>query len=226
MVLILFANVFETICAQATETTKQQSTTETTITLDCPGRFTDLRNNQTYSATKIGNQCWMAENLNIGKSVKTPVSNHGQIKKYCFEYNPDNCELYGGLYTWDEMMAWSADKKGICPGGWHVPDDDEWTQLELSLGLAIDSLDQPFWRGHAVGRMLFAGNSSGFEATFAGYRSDEGLFLSISELAIFWTSSQKSPGLAWYRKVDPENTGLYCYYFSTSNACSLRCVKD
>ncbi|MCF8370190.1 MAG: hypothetical protein K9H64_01120 [Bacteroidales bacterium] len=195
---------------------------------DCPGRFVDSRDNQMYSAVRIGKQCWMSENLNIGTSVEfnTQAADNGQIEKYCFENNPDNCELHGGLYTWDEMMGYSVDQQGICPTGWHVPDNNEWAELELTIGIEADSIDYLNWRGREVGQKLLAGNSSGFEATFGGYRSDEGLFLTISELAIFWTSSLKAPGLAWYRKVSAQRPGVSRNYFSTIHACSLRCIKD
>lgn len=195
---------------------------------DCPGRFVDSRDNQMYSAVRIGKQCWMSENLNIGTSVESNsnATDNGKIEKYCFDYNPDNCELYGGLYTWDEMMGYSADQQGICPTGWHVPNNDEWAELELAIGIETDSIDHLNWRGRKVGQKLLAGNSSGFEATFGGYRSDEGLFLSISELAIFWTSSLKAPELAWYRKVSAHRPGVSHNYFSTIYACSLRCIKD
>jgi uncharacterized protein (TIGR02145 family) len=204
------------------------SPVDTTKGKDCPGRFVDSRDNQMYSAVKIGKQCWMAENLNIGSPVdsrKRPTNN-GQIEKYCFDNNRENCELYGGLYTWDEMMAYSVDKKGICPSGWHVPDNDDWAKLELAIGIENDSIGNINWRGHAVGPKLFAGNSSGFEATLGGFRSDEGLYLSIFELAIFWTSSLKSPGLGWYRKVSSKKPGVSRNYFSSLHACSLRCLKD
>jgi uncharacterized protein (TIGR02145 family) len=211
-------------CAQSTNEEKDELPASE-IKNDCPGRFTDPRNNKIYSTVRIGNQCWMAENLNIGKSITKQASDNGQIEKYCFDYNPNNCELHGGLYTWDELMNWSDDKTGICPSGWHLPDDDEWAELEASLGMKTESQKHLNWRGKSVGSKLLAGKNSGFETILSGYRSDEGLFLAISELALYWTSSLKSPGLAWYRKFSKEETRVFRHYFSTLNACSVRCIK-
>ncbi|MEA3446774.1 MAG: hypothetical protein U9R19_18820, partial [Bacteroidota bacterium] len=73
--------------------------------------------------------------------------------------------------------------------------------------------------------MLFAGNRSGFEATFAGIKSDEGIYSGISNIAIFWSSSKKAPGLMWYRKLKITEQGVFRHYFSTQNACSVRCIK-
>ncbi len=195
----------------------------------CPGRFIDVRDNRMYSAIKIGNQCWMGENLNIGAIVKSQEKHldNNTIEKFCFDNNPENCELYGGLYLWDELMAYkTADGKGVCPNGWHVPSDSDWTNLELSLGSVVDTVAEFSWRGTDTGKQLKAGNTSGFEATFAGIRSDDGFYIGISNITIFWTSTTLVEGLAWYRKLDLSHDGVFRHHFTVDNACSVRCIKD
>jgi uncharacterized protein (TIGR02145 family) len=99
--------------------------------------FTDVRDGQTYNAVLIGDQCWMAENLNFGSMNPTG----DEIQKYCYENIEANCDEYGALYTWD--MAMGGDAKsvtnpsgvdGICPAGWHLPSFSEICQLTEEIG--------------------------------------------------------------------------------------------
>jgi PKD repeat protein len=95
------------------------------------GIFTDSRDGQTYKWVKIGNQVWMAENLNW-----VPSNDYGGWSG-CYNNSASNCESYGRLYTWPSAMQGAGSSsstpsgiQGVCPPGWHVPSHDEWTQLE------------------------------------------------------------------------------------------------
>ncbi|MBK7631803.1 MAG: hypothetical protein IPJ23_14075 [Ignavibacteriales bacterium] len=81
-----------------------------------------------YNTVLIGNQCWLKENLNVGTMINSTGSgflqtNNGIIEKYCYDNNPANCEIYGGLYEWPEAMQYSTTpgSQEICPLGWHIP---------------------------------------------------------------------------------------------------------
>ena len=80
----------------------------------------------------------MAENLNVGTRINGSGSqtNNSTIEKYCYDDNEANCTTYGGLYQWDESMQYSTmpGVQGICPTGWHLPTDAEWTTLTTYLG--------------------------------------------------------------------------------------------
>jgi uncharacterized protein (TIGR02145 family) len=98
----------------------------------CPGTptVTDADGN-VYNTVLIGNQCWMAENL---KATKDAAGN--SITRYCYNDSSIYCNLYGGIYSWSTVMNGSSGSnsnpsgvQGICPTGWHVPSDAEWTQL-------------------------------------------------------------------------------------------------
>jgi len=117
-----------------------------------------IYSSQTYAVVMIGEQCWMAENLNVGLRIDTcdngpctpgvdcdnscatrggSVNNQGvscvSIEKYCYnDATSTYCDAEGGLYQWDQMMCGStvAGAQGICPNGWHLPTDGEWKTLE------------------------------------------------------------------------------------------------
>jgi uncharacterized protein (TIGR02145 family) len=95
-----------------------------------------------YGIVKIGTQIWMAENLNTGVQISNlaPATNNKNIEKYCYDDNKDNCSIYGGLYTWEEMMDYNASDnaitgttQGICPVGWHIPTPTEWTNFVITI---------------------------------------------------------------------------------------------
>ncbi|OGY78181.1 MAG: hypothetical protein A2550_06120 [Candidatus Jacksonbacteria bacterium RIFOXYD2_FULL_43_21] len=92
---------------------------------------------QSYATVYIGTQCWFAENLNIGAKIAGAVdqTNNGIIEKYCYLNKDSYCDEGGGLYQWDEAMAYSTTPgaQGLCPSGWHIPTHDEYTTLERAV---------------------------------------------------------------------------------------------
>ena len=110
-------------------------------------------NGKTYNAVFIGLQCWMDENLNTGTMIDGTAdqTNNSIVEKYCYSNLGSNCDIYGGMYQWAEAVqylngatntaSWNpvptGPVQGICPAGWHVPSDDEWTTLTTYLGGTI-----------------------------------------------------------------------------------------
>jgi uncharacterized protein (TIGR02145 family) len=196
----------------------------------CGKSFTDTRNNRTYKTALIGNKCWMAENLNVGQliNISTQQTNNGTIEKYCYDNNEENCSTYGALYQWDEAMNYSGSggSPGICPEGWHLPTDQEWQQMEISLGMsATDAALSNTWRGTDQGTQMAVGGSSHYDALYSG-RSVPGFgFTALTTYEYVWTSDA-SGGNAWRRclsTVDPK-VGRY-NTFPKSYGMSVRCVK-
>ena len=74
----------------------------------CNGETSILYGGQTYSIVSIGTQCWMAENLNVGTRIDDPANqtNNSTLEKYCYDNLESNCDVYGGLYQWNEMMQY------------------------------------------------------------------------------------------------------------------------
>jgi uncharacterized protein (TIGR02145 family) len=204
--------------------------------------FTDPRNEQTYQTVQIGTQCWMAENLNIGtmKLGNFEQLDDGIIEKYCYDDIEANCVVYGGLYQWNEMMHYSTTPgvQGICPGGWHIPTDDEWCILEQEIDPTIDCSSSG-WRGLDGGGKLKktgtaqwnapntgATNSSGFTALPGGYRDFLGAFDNLGDWGYWWSSSQIGGGTAWNRYLNAGSILVGRMDNSKLNGFSVRCVKN
>ena len=175
------------------------------------GTFTDSRDGKTYKTVKIHTQVWMAENL----AFKTD--------KGCWAYddNQNNVAIYGYLYDWETA-------KQVCPTGWHLPSDAEWTQLTTYLGgegVAGGKLKETgtaHWKSPNTG----ATNASGFTAVPAGYRSGSGAFYGIGYDGDWWSSSEDDTDGAWCRSLSYDSGGVGRSDGHESNGFSVRCVRD
>ncbi|MBI9038907.1 MAG: hypothetical protein JEY97_12305 [Bacteroidales bacterium] len=159
----------------------------------CGDPITDPRDGQVYTTVEIGTQCWMAENLNIGEMINgnSNMTNNSVIEKYCYVNDAANCEIYGGLYQWNEMMEYSTTQgvQGICPSGWHLPTDGEWTILtdflggESVAGGKMKETGITHWNAPNTG----ATNVSGFTALPGGFRDNNGSFNGLAGGTHFWS---------------------------------------
>ncbi|MCX6272817.1 MAG: hypothetical protein NTU44_16690 [Bacteroidetes bacterium] len=203
----------------------------------CGIDFIDTRDNQVYPTIQIGAQCWMQKDLNVGTMVTSTyagsphsdVSNNGIIEKYCYNNDPANCAIYGGLYDWNEMMQYTTTEgvQGICPNGWHIPTDAEWTILTDYLGgeaVAGGKIKEPGFT-HWTAPNIGATNESGFTALGAGYRYYYGGFANLYYYAIFWSSSESSSTLGVGQNLDYYSAGATSYSSDESFGFSLRCVR-
>lgn len=208
-----------------------------TIAGPCPGVQSVEYGGQTYNTVQIGGQCWLRENINIGTMITGDPSNNSMIEKYCYDNDPGNCLLYGGLYMWDEMMQYTtqAGSKGICPQGWHIPTDAEWCTLGLYADPSIDC-NAIGWSGINAGFRLKStsgwkedGNGSdafNFTALPSGDRNLNGGFDGLQEYAGFWSSSDDFSDNAWIRSFDYSLNGIGRTQNGKDDAFALRCLKD
>jgi len=207
----------------------------------CGNTFIDPRDNQVYTTVQIGTQCWMAENLDIGTMINgsTNQTDNGAIEKYCYDNNMANCDVYGGLYQWDEMMQYVATPggKGICIDGWHLPTDAEWCILEQFVDPTI-TCSSLGWRGidgggklketgtlHWLAPNYGATNSSGFTALPGGYRKPDGSFYGLASDAWFGSSSESGAN-AWFRRLAYEYAIIYRSSNTKDYGRSVRCLHD
>jgi len=204
-----------------------------------------------YGIITIGTQTWLSENLNSGSMLLhryvNESTNNGIVEKYCYDNLESNCDIYGGLYPWTEMMDYGPPDdsiigitQGICPAGWHIPTHNEWLTLvdylggnEVAGGKLKDT--SSYWMPPNVG----ATNESGFTALPGGCLwYTDGLenpmrFEDKGYSSIFSTATQK------------EIDGVFSEYFwiceglleevyleiepvsgSEAAAYSVRCIKN
>lgn len=203
----------------------------------CPGIPTVNYEGQTYNTVQIGDQCWFKENLNVGTmiNVANNQTNNSQIEKYCWGDDPANCSMYGGLYQWDEMMQYDSIEgaQGICPEGWHIPDDNEWCTLTQFIDSTVNC-NGGQWSGTDVGTKMkstaawdpyLGTNTSGFTALPGGAFGDSS-FHELESGAYFWSSSVYDPDKAWTRHlyITYENVGRS--HSDRNSGFSLRCILD
>jgi len=198
----------------------------------CGNSLTDTRDGQTYPTVQIGTQCWMAKNMNIGTRIDgiQNTQNNGIIEKYCYDNLETNCDVYGGLYRWDEMMQYSTTPgtSGICPTNWHLSTDSEWTALETYLGgenVAGGKLKETgtiHWTSPNFG----ATNSSGFTGLPGGGGYYNALFSQKSDFGSWWTSTENSTEPAWGRDLGYNYEFVYRFSFEKFCSFSVRCIKN
>lgn len=195
----------------------------------CGDVITDPRNGETYPTVQIGDQCWMAKNLNIGERLagSSDMSDNGTIEKYCYDDEEANCETYGGLYQWEEIVQYSA-AEDICPAGWHVPSLEEWQQLEMDLGMTeAEATASTGWQGsNGEGNMLKEGGSSGFNALMSGHRRTTGGFLLGEFGTAFWTATQASTYIATARSLDTDHNQVNHTNYDKKYGHAVRCIKN
>jgi uncharacterized protein (TIGR02145 family) len=183
-----------------------------------------------YRTIQIGTQIWMAENLkstrfndgtdipfvleaSLWASLTTPA--------YCW-FNYDSVG-YGAIYNW-----YTVNTGKLCPQGWHVPTDEEWTVLTDYLGgksIAAGKLKET-GISHWLSPNGEATNESGFTALPAGYRSYAGVFNSIKYYGFWWTSTEWSSIGAWYRDIYHGYNYVDRSNSNKNSGATIRCLKD
>jgi uncharacterized protein (TIGR02145 family) len=184
-----------------------------------------------YRIVKIGEQIWMAENLNCDVT--------GSL---CYDNNPANCAKYGRLYNWAVAMELpsscnsvacqnrvASKHKGICPAGWHIPSDAEFVALVTAVG-----------GSSTVGKKLktasgwndYNGNSGngtdeyGFSVLPSGYGYSSGYFLGAGDYGFWWSTSEYNGNFAHYRYLYYNLDGALWFNYDKSTLFSVRCVRD
>jgi uncharacterized protein (TIGR02145 family) len=210
------------------------------------GSVTDVDGN-VYGTVKIGNQWWMAENLRVTAfNDGTPISYIPVISgedsiwanvdsaAYCFI----NDSLFGYLYNAHTFN----NGKNVAPAGWHVPTDDEWRELERTLGMSADETRQTGWRGVSEANALVAQYNVGWPAndqTVGLYGSDYYGFnalpsnvrghdgrTNIQNNSAFWWCNSASEGQYYYRSIDTYHRRIFRQVNYPTYGMSIRCIKD
>jgi uncharacterized protein (TIGR02145 family) len=196
----------------------------TALEIHTDSTVTDFDGN-VYHTFNIGTQVWLKENL---KSIHY---SDGTVITGVMSYNNSDslANIYGRLYTWNATMRNSTNQgvQGVCPAGYHVPTDSEWTVLGNYLGgnsIAggkLKETDTAHWYSPNTG----ATNSTGFTA-LGGGEWENGNFQYIKMFGVFWSSTQTSSTQAKYRYIEYSSIILNPYTWNKSLAYSVRCIKN
>jgi Fibrobacter succinogenes major domain (Fib_succ_major). len=197
-----------------------------------------------YYIINIGNQVWMAENLRTTRfNDGTLIPNISDdswgdlnIPGYCwYNNNPGFKSTYGALYNWYTVDSISNGLKNVCPSGWHVPDDTEWTMLitflggEAGAGTKLKETGDYYWSPSAS----MGDNSSDFSALAGGQRIDfrpasfngsSGLFYDIGYLSTFWSNTFNTDN--HWLQVRSDVSGAEKHLSKKNSGNSIRCIKN
>ena len=180
------------------------------------GQLRDSRDGQTYRTVTIGNQTWMAQNLNY----ETEDS-------YCYDDKPANCATYGRLYIWKATL-------NACPSGWHLPSRAEWQALVVTVD---GSITEYTGSNIAAKKLMSASgwsrNGNGtddysFSALPAGHRLYDGDYGNERDNAYFWSSTESNSNsdYAYYVDMSSGDDDVFLTFEGKYNGYSVRCIKD
>lgn len=173
----------------------------------CDSSMKDPRDGKTYETVKIGEQVWMAENLNYETE-----------NSYCYEDDPANCEKYGRLYEWDAAL-------NACPSGWHLPTSEEFRTLisnvggEETAGKMLKSMIGWGENGNGV-------DAFGFNVLPAGGRDICGHFVNAGKSAYFWSATGIDGIDAYSLDLDYSSEDANLDSSLMDDAGSVRCLRD
>jgi uncharacterized protein (TIGR02145 family) len=186
---------------------------DTKDTKDTPSpvteEFTDSRDGKTYKKVTIGNQTWMAENLNFAAEGSK-----------CYGNNAGTCDMYGRLYNWAAALK-------ACPAGYHLPNDEEWTALENAVGgrsIAGTKLKSAAgWNEDGNGT-----NDYGWSALPGGGGYSKGSFFNAGYYGVWWSATEDGALNARHRNMFYLNDFVYVGWYLSIRAdlFSVRCVQD
>jgi len=197
-------------------------------------QVTDIEGN-VYNTVTIGTQVWMAENLkttkfNDGTAIPLVTTDNDlwfnlTNPAYCW-YNNDESTYkatYGAMYNW-----YTVNTGKLCPAGWHIPTDAQWTTLTTYLGgeATAGSKLKETGTSHWLSPNLGATNETGFTAIPGGYRNYIGIFYSIGNSGNWWSSTENSTTYAWYWSMITAGYGIGRTYLFKQDGLSVRCLQD
>lgn len=192
------------------------------------------------SEVRIGSQVWMVKNLNVDKFLNgEPIpeaktdeewdnANNLRTAAWCYyENTPANGDKYGKLYNWFAV----SDPRGLAPHGWHIPSDDEWSELVNYLNTSDAGTKMKSKEGWNVSENSVGNgsNESGFSGLPGGVRSYEGIsgFNFKNQWAYWWSCTEDSEyDAAWGWHLDCDETGISRFNYHKISGFSIRCIKD
>ncbi len=234
MNLGLIKNVSDPVAAQDVATKAYVDALESQVII-LQG-LKDIDNNR-YNTISIGNQLWMAENLSVtryndGTVIPQVVNDSDWFTatsngEACYTWYENGASDYGALYSYFAVA--DTNSLNICPVGWHVPSNDEWTILTTFLGGPsatggkLKEAGLAHWNPPNTGAI----NESGFTGLPGGFRLNTGTFNGIGNDCRWWSSTEGSSGnSAWFRNLLYNNESILLGLAGKASGLSVRCLKD
>jgi len=196
----------------------------------CGNNIIDNRDYKVYQTVAINNRCWLKQNLNTGsftQSNNLPADNN-IIEKLCFNNDEGNCNLYGALYFWDEMMKYNSNAvSGICPAGFIIPSKqifDELINYAGGTSLAGGKLKQS-----GTSLWNFPNSDATDELDFTALPSGHlgnSVFLNINKNTFFWTSDDSDATHAMAVLLSYNNSEAPDTVLNKMIGAPVRCVKN
>jgi len=218
--------------------------------------FTDARDSMRYKAVVIGEQVWMAQNLNYAATGSKCGNSNGTLS----EANTTICDIYGRLYNWATAMnlpskcnsivsTSDADcaiktpfHQGVCPSGWHLPSNNDWAKLWGYVGGPGNASNYlkatigwynyckyQYVDDHYVCSERQSGNGTddyGFSALPGGGGNAYGSFFDVELYGYWWSTSDDGSSYAYRRHMRYDNKNDYSDYGNKRNLFSVRCLQD
>lgn len=203
------------------------------------GKMYDCRDSMLYDVVAIGNQLWMAENLNYSAEEMN--------ESHCYGNRESNCKIFGRLYSWNYAtgtqlgdIVESDTIKGICPEGWRLPNNNDWNTLaefiaehtmevngdvQIMYGVGRHLKSTTGWNGTEMGDTNGL-NSYGFNA-LPGGRYLNGRFSGVNEQGNWWSATQLDGGISFYWNLEYvhfEDFNVSQGYAYTE--LSVRCIQQ
>ncbi len=205
--------------------------------------FTDSRDGNVYKIVEIGTQVWMAENLKYLPEVVGPATGSSTSPHYyVFGYSGNDVveakasqiySIYGVLYNWSAAVGSQGSSKGsnvqgVCPDGWHLPDDYEWEQLIDYLGgkdVAGGKLKESgYWHWNMPN--AGATNESGFSARAGGRRNMGGNMFFLNQFGFWWAANETTDNRGRSISMSSDSSNVVNNVTSKEMGFSVRCIRD
>ncbi len=237
----------------------------------CPGMptFTDPRDGNVYNTVQIGDQCWLKENLKYLPELYDWYDGSFTDARYYVYGHGDNISLalatynynyFGVLYNWPAAMNGASSSssnpgrvQGVCPAGWHLPGDEEWTQLTDYLnevhripntntvdgaGNVLKSCyqhDSPLGGECATSHPRWSSDNTHFGTDEFGFSALPGgghisswvhMYGTIWDYGFWWSSTESSSSKVWSRSMRHYRGDVDRSEYDKSAGFSVRCVRD
>jgi uncharacterized protein (TIGR02145 family) len=184
---------------------------------NCGSNWIDIRDGKSYPTIQLGGQCWFADDLNYGSPIPSTIHQRDNCTPEKYINPASSIQHPASNYQWDELMEYTQTpgEKGLCPPGWHVPTEAEWTILFSNWTNSAFAAAPLKYSGYSGFNALLNGaNHLNWQWDYAGFAT------------FYWSSDSHGPYRAWAHGMNDPDYSVSVYPSLRSNAFSVRCLRD